>query len=331
MADEGRRGSRDAGSLRSIKLLVAPAGHTAADSALPIVFVLAAKQRITSIIGADVPIIAVQRRTGDAAQNRVAVLRTVADVAVVLADQGGTRDAAQNRVAVLRAVANVAVVSTDQRWARNAAQDRVAVLRTVTDVAVVSADQRWAGDAAQDRIAVLWTVADVAVVRADQRRAGDTTAINRIAVLRTVTDVAVVIADYRSVLASALAKNSRIIRIKENFCVGVTTIYRARIAIVTSSHWVRKGETASSSDGIIDAVMDYTGPRHTSRNRTACLVDCIRNWSAGKEVALRQSWDSRKSMLYTIRSRHDHSASLKIAATWKWRDLADRKYRFARN
>jgi len=59
MADEGRRGSRDAGCLRSVKLLVAPTRHTAADSACAIVFVLAAKHGITSIIGADVAVIAV--------------------------------------------------------------------------------------------------------------------------------------------------------------------------------------------------------------------------------------------------------------------------------
>jgi len=128
------------------------------------------------------------------------------------------------------------------------------------------------------------------------------------------------------VLASALAKMSSISGIRENLRGAVTTIYRARIAIVTSSYWIGKGETASSSEGIIRAVMDDTGPSHTSRDGTACLVDRIGDWRAGKDVALRQSWDSRKSMLYTIRSRHDHSATFKIAATWKRRDLADVKY-----
>jgi hypothetical protein len=70
------------------------------------------------------------------------------------------------------------------------------------------------------------------------------------------------------VFTSTLAEMSSISRIREDLRVRVTTIYCAGVTIVTSSHWVRKGETASSSDGIGGAVMDYTGPRHTSRDRT---------------------------------------------------------------
>jgi hypothetical protein len=131
---------------------------------------------------------------------------------------------------------------------------------------VIAVQRRAGNTTASSRIAVLRTVAGVAVVIADHWRTRNTTGTARITALRTVAGVAVIIAHYRSVLASALAEMSSISRIRENLRGAVTTIIRARIAIVTSSHWVRKGETASSSEGITGAVVDYTGPSHTSRD-----------------------------------------------------------------
>jgi hypothetical protein len=164
---------------------------------------LAAKHRITSIVHARIAVVAVQRRA---------------------------RDAAQGRVAVLRTVAHVTVVSAVQRRAGDAAQEWVAVLRSIAEGAVVSAVQRRTRDAAQGRVAVLRTVAEVAVVRAVQRRAGNAKASNRVAGLRTIAEVAVVIADFRGITAA----ENRIAQVVCTWIAIIATCDGDRDAVITA-------------------------------------------------------------------------------------------------